>query len=188
LDKKLGDGEVRGREYNPTSLLKDAIQVPASNDPRLQKKPQKKTIWEEQSNNSSSSEDKFIEVNKEPQLPLLPRPSTPEDQLPNLFSNLSIPEPPNCVRSPGDYGARESGVYGLDPKWYKSDLNKHLFMTPYGAKGIGITADFLQKHEHELSSPSRSEINNKFRKGAIIATTLGTVAREQLEEKNNQDP
>jgi hypothetical protein len=59
---------------------------------------------------------------------------------------------------------------------------------PYGAQGICNHSEFLDKHEHEISSPSRRLSNAKFRKGAQIEANLGALARKQLELNNKESP
>ncbi|KAH8745610.1 hypothetical protein BGZ57DRAFT_862457 [Hyaloscypha finlandica] len=83
-----------------------------------------------------------------------------------------------------DYGEENSGIRGLDDRWY---TRTPFFQTPYGAKGIYEHATFLEKYEEEMSSPSRRLSNHKFRKGAQIEANLGAIARERLAQKDEQN-
>jgi hypothetical protein len=110
-----------------------------------------------------------------PPLPLLPgisnEPSDMTDELvePFLETNLT------------DYGEENSGIEGLDLKWYA----KTQFMsTLYGVKGIFAHSEFLEKNKDIMSLPSRRLSNRKFRKGAQIEANLGAMAKQQLIEKD----
>lgn len=59
--------------------------------------------------------------------------------------------------------------------------------TPYRAKGIFAHADFLERYEDTISSPSRKLSNKKFRKGAQIEANLGAIAKQQLRDKDERD-
>ena len=60
--------------------------------------------------------------------------------------------------------------------------------TPYGAQGICKHSEFLDKHEYEMSSPSRRLSNAKFRKGGQVEANLGALARNQLELNDKEGP
>jgi len=85
-----------------------------------------------------------------------------------------------------DYSEEHSGIYGLDSKWYKKPDFPFL-QTPQGAAGIYAHSEFLNKHEHEMSSPSRGVSNRKFRKGSEMAAYKGEIAQGQLGEKTLED-
>jgi hypothetical protein len=83
-----------------------------------------------------------------------------------------------------DYGEENSGIEGLDPRWYAKTPFMH---TPYGVKGIYAHLEFLEKNEDIMSSPSRRLSNKKFRKGAQIEANLGNIAKRQLLEKDEHN-
>jgi hypothetical protein len=100
-------------------------------------------------------------------------------------SATPIPDPTDDLIEPlletnlTDYGEENSGIQGLDPRWYA----KTPFMnTPYGSKGIFAHSEFLEKHKDEMSSPSRHLSNKKFRKGAQIKSNMGLIAKKRLLE------
>jgi len=129
-----------------------------------------RSFWEgiDKEDDLSESDDSSDEV----ELPLLPRSSTPnqdQDELDTLELQIR-----SCLT---DYREEESGIQGYDKRWY---AKTPFVSTPYGAKGIYAHAEFLEKHEKELSSPSRRASNHKFRKGAQIQANLGEAARDEL--------
>jgi hypothetical protein len=180
--KKLGDQEVKGRVYTlDKNCLNEAICVPASNEPQARMPPTQHSIWEKQPGASPDFEPLYSDIplsNDEIELPLLNQAlnqSTDDtDDLIQPFSETNIT----------DYGEENSGIEGLNPRWY----TKTVFMqTPYGAQGIFAHADFLERYEDTMSSPSRKLSNKKFRKGAQIEANLGAIAKQQLQDKDSQD-
>src|SRR5487761_955370 len=70
-------------------------------------------------------------------------------------------------------------------RWY---AKTPYMQTPYGAQGICIHSEFLDKHEYEMSSPSRILSNAKFRKDSQVEANLGALARNQLELNDKKGP
>jgi hypothetical protein len=68
--------------------------------------------------------------------------SDPIDELVEPFSEINLT----------DYNEENSGIEGLDPKWYAKTL---FIYTPYNVKGIYAYLEFLEKNEDIISSPSR---------------------------------
>jgi hypothetical protein len=114
------------------------------------------------------------------ELLLLPRALEIENEIGNTADDLV--EPFSEARLT-DYGEENSGIRGLDNRWY---TRIPFFQIPYGAKGIYEHATFLEKYEDEISSPSRQLSNHKFRKGAQIKANLGVIARENLAKKDKE--
>jgi hypothetical protein len=182
-EKKMGDKDIKGRiYYHDQSNPEEGIRIPASNErlPRLQ--TPERSIWEEQPGESPEPPidpddwNDYLEGDIElPPLPPLPViDSDMTDELVEPFSETNLT----------DYGEENSGIEGLDPRWYA----KTQFMsTPYGAKGIFAHSEFLEKNEDIMSSPSRRLSNRKFRKGAQIEANLGAIAKRQLLEKDEFD-
>jgi hypothetical protein len=112
---------------------------------------------------------------------------TLEETINQLSSSTGI-EDPNYRNPRGvfdEYGEKDSGIKGLDPRWY---AKTPYMQTPYGAQGICKHSEFLDKHEHEMSSPSRRLSNAKFRKGAQVEANLGALVRNQLELNDKESP
>ncbi|KAE8454370.1 hypothetical protein EG329_005295 [Mollisiaceae sp. DMI_Dod_QoI] len=154
-DTKLGDEEVGGRTYNYDPLdPSKAIQVPASNAPKPRVAPQERTIWEAQPDSELEDEQ------------ALPGHREHAENVPDDDVHM---KPPTSDRLT-DYNEEESGIYGLDPHWYKKNGAPFL-QTPYGALGISAYSAFLNKHE----------------KGAEIEALKGAVAQEKLNNKASLD-
>ncbi|RKF84348.1 hypothetical protein GcM1_108003, partial [Golovinomyces cichoracearum] len=67
----------------------------------------------------------------------------------------------------------------LRDRWY---VNTPFMSTPSGVHGIRAHSKFLQKHDHEMSSPSRDRSHSKFHKGAEIIAIQCGVAHDKLRE------
>jgi hypothetical protein len=182
--KKLGDESTGGRIYNYSKTDPSlGIRVPSSNEPQLRVKPRGLTMWEQQPESYDAPEP-LSELDEDDEddleLPLLPRALEIENEIGNTADDLV--EPFSEARLT-DYGEENSGIRGLDDRWY---TRTPFFQTPYGAKGIYEHATFLEKYEDEMSSPSRRLSNHKFRKGAQIEANLGAIARENLAKKDEE--
>ena len=86
------------------------------------------------------------------------------DELVEPFSKINLT----------DYSEENSGIEGLDTRWYAKTPFMH---TPYSTRGIYAHSEFLEKNEDIMSSPSRRLSNKKFRKGAQIEANLGSIAK-----------
>ncbi len=188
-DTKLGDEEVGGRTYNYDPLdPSKAIQVPASNAPKPRVAPQERTIWEAQPGEDDSQYFDYLDQSDfETDSELEDEQALPghREHAENVPDDDVRMEPPTSDRLT-DYNEEESGIYGLDPHWYKKNGAPFL-QTPYGAPGISAHSAFLNKHEHEMSSPSKRVSNQKFRKGAEIEALKGAVAQEKLNNEASLD-
>jgi hypothetical protein len=83
-----------------------------------------------------------------------------------------------------DYNEENSGIKGLDPKWYAKTPFIH---TLYNVKGIYAHSEFLEKNEDIISSPLYQLSNKKFKKGAQIEANLGSIIKRQLLEKDKHN-
>jgi hypothetical protein len=86
------------------------------------------------------------------------------DELVEPFSKINLT----------DYSEENSGIEGLNTKWYAKTPFMH---TPYSVKGIYAHLKFLEKNEDIMSSPSRRLSNKKFKKGAQIEVNLRSIAK-----------
>jgi hypothetical protein len=177
MDKKLGTEEVGGREYRWDLDDRDKhIRVPQSNAPKLRWGGQRKTIWDENAietdkyDSPSNSEllsldEDDVGDDSEDSMELPPHPLMSRDFHDTLKETvnqlISRTRDPNCRNLAvfDEYGVEDSGIKGLDPRWY---AKTPYTQTPYGARGICKNFEFLDKYEHEISSPSRRLSNGKF--------------------------
>ena len=114
---------------------------------------------------------------------LLPWPPGPNQDL-NMTDITDKLVEPFLKTNLADYSEENSGIEGLDSRWY---VKTPFMYTPYSARGIYAHLEFLEKNEDIISSPSCRLSNKKFKKGAQIEANLGSIAKRQLLEKDKYD-
>ncbi|RKF83407.1 hypothetical protein GcM3_013024 [Golovinomyces cichoracearum] len=164
-DPRFGDYLNGGRRY-AVDHTTPAIRMPASNEKRPRWPPQQPSMW-----------------NQADEYGALPAKDY-QDCIAMLEDSESVLQPAvknnDNIQTARDDRALSLSVDSISrDRWY---ANTPFMSTPSGVHGIRAHSKFLQKHDHEMSSPSRDRSHSKFHKGAEIIAIQCGVAQDKLRE------